>query len=106
MGSDARAKLVSFLDQKAFEPVLKARAESYPEAQRGKLEHVQRATASERERFYEYESAQKVYEMFRDDLSSEPARKINRELRELHLPTLPDVREEFERLAKRLGVSA
>ncbi|WP_137389624.1 hypothetical protein [Rhodoligotrophos defluvii] len=104
MASDAKAKLVDFLDRKAFEPVLRADPDRYSESQRAKLEDVKRATESERERFRNYESAEKVYQMYRDDLSSEPAQEVDRELRDLNLPTLKDVREEFEQLAEELGV--
>lgn len=104
--TDARSRLVDFLDRKAFQPVLKADPSSYPEGKRAKLQDVKQATESERERFRNYESAQKVYEMFRDDLSSEPAKKVHRHLSDLGLPTLQDVRDEFEKLARDEGVAS
>lgn len=100
----AKEKLVEFLDRKAFDPVLKARPERYPENQKPKLDHVQRATRAEKERFHQYGSAREVVDMFKDDLHSEPAKKVHRELHELGLPTLNDVRGEFENLASELGV--
>jgi hypothetical protein len=42
--------------------------------------------------------------MFEDDLNSEPAKKVHRKLGELGLPTLNDLRAEFEALAERLDV--
>jgi hypothetical protein len=42
---------------------------------------------------------------FRRDLESEPAKRIHAELRSLGLPTINDVREEFERRAEELGVT-
>ena len=101
---NAKEKLVEFLDRKAFDPVLNARPDRYPDNQKPKLEHVQRSTRSEKERFHHYGSAKEVVDMFKDDLNSEPAKKVHRELRDLGLPTLNDVRDEFEQLAEKLGV--
>lgn len=104
-GEDSRRKLVDFLDRRAFEPVLKADPSDYPEGKHEKLNDVQEATRNERERFQNYDSAEEVYRMYRDDLSSEPARRIHRELNDLGLPTLVDVQGEFEELASDLGVT-
>lgn len=38
--------------------------------------------------------------MFEDDLNSEPAKKIHRELKALNLPTLNDVKDDFLQLCK------
>jgi len=104
MTQDAQQKLLDLLDRKAFDPVLRARPERYAEGQRAKLKDVQDATRTEQERYRHYGSARKIVEMFKDDLGSEPARKVHRELGQLGLPTLHDVREEFEHLAEGLGV--
>lgn len=104
MASDARQRMIEFLDRTAFDPVLRVRPNSIPEGKRHRLDDVQRATRNEQARYHHYGSAEEVYRMFRDDLSSEPAQKIHRELRELGLPTLKDVRGEFEHLAAELGV--
>ena len=101
--SDTKRKLVDFLERKAFQPVLDAKPDDYPEGKRDNLRHVQEATRAERERFRNYDSAQQVVDMFHDDLSSEPAKKIHRELRDLDLPTLNDIRAEFDDLARELG---
>jgi hypothetical protein len=100
----AKEKLVDFLDRRAFQPVLKADPEDLSEGKRDKLRHAQRATEDARDRYHHYESAEKVYQMYRDDLSSEAAEKVHRELRDLDLPTLHDIRDEFERLADEVGV--
>jgi len=104
MASEAKSRLVEFLDREAFDPILKANPDRYPDSKKDKLRDVQRATESEKKRYHEYSSAEQVYRMYRDDLSSEPAQKIDRELRDLDLPTLKDVREKFERLASEVGV--
>lgn len=103
-GGNAKKKLIKFLDQKAFDPVLRARAERYPENKRTMLKNVQRSTKSERARYHRYSSAQKIVDMFRNDLHSELAHKVHRELGRLGLPKINDFRGDFERLAQRLGV--
>ena len=103
MADSAKERLVDFLEKKAFAPVLQADPDSYPEDKRDTLKDVQEATRSESERFHSYDSAEKIYEMYKDDLSSEPAQKIDRELRDLDLPRLKDFENEFERLAEDVG---
>jgi hypothetical protein len=102
----AKDRLVHLLDQKVFQPILKAEAGDFAEAKREKLEHVQRATESELERFRHYGSAREVYEIYRDDLRSDAAEPVNRDLQDLGLPTLQDVRDEFERLAEEVGAKS
>jgi hypothetical protein len=70
-----------------------------------KLEHVQKATRAEIERFHKYRSAQEVVTNFKRDLDSAPAKRIHAELRSLGLPTINDFREEFERRAEELGAT-
>ena len=104
--SDKKKQLVDFLDRKAFEPVLRADPSDYSsQSDKDKLKDVQQSTRSEQHRFREeYSSAKEVYDNYRDDLNSEPAQKIDRELQELDLPTLASVRPEFEDLCQRLDV--
>ena len=102
---DAKDKLVEFLDRRAFRPVLQADPADYAEAKRDKLLHAQGATEAERERYRHYGSARQVYQMFREDLTSDAAKKVHRELHDLGLPTLPEVRDEFERLAEEVGAN-
>lgn len=69
-----------------------------------KLKSVQDATRSEIERFRRYDSAKEVLVNFRRDLDSDAAEKVHSDLRELNLPILNDVRDEFEAKASELGV--
>lgn len=104
MASQAdKDRLVDFLEKKAFRPVLNAKPDEYPENKRDKLRDVQRATESELERYRNYGSAEEVYRMYRNDLTSDAAERVHRELRNLDLPTLHDVREQFEQLAEDAG---
>lgn len=102
---NAKEKLVDFLDKKAFRPILEAAPDRYEVGERDMLAHVQKATRREQERYHkEYRSAEEVRQRFREDLDSEPARRVNRELEHLGLPTLPSIEPEFERLCGTLGV--
>ncbi|HEV2108607.1 MAG TPA: hypothetical protein VGR16_10130 [Thermomicrobiales bacterium] len=103
---DAREKLLDLLDRRAFDPVLEASPDDYrSDADKDKLRDLQKTTRSTRDSYHEkYDTAEKVREMFRDDLSSDAAQKVHRELKDLGLPTLNDVKPEFERLADELGV--
>jgi hypothetical protein len=105
MSSDKK-QLFNFLDERAFKPVLDADPDDYSGDKRKKLEDVQRATRSERKRYENYGSGQELYRMFEDDLNSEPAQQIHRELKDLGLPTLNDIRGEFEKKAKAAGVTS
>jgi hypothetical protein len=99
-------ELVDFLKRRVFEPVLRSGDEGRSEADRRKLHDVQDATRAEIDRFDHYGSAQELVVNFKRDLSSEPAKKIHRESKQLGLPTLNDVRDEFERKVRDLGLNA
>lgn len=102
---DKKKQLVDFLDKKAFEPVLHASADRYDGKDRQTLQDVQRRTREERDRYRNnYKSAGEVKVNFQRDLDSEPAKKVHRELKSLGLPTLNDIRGEFEQLCDKLQV--
>ena len=103
---DARTQLLDFLDQKAFQPVLKTSLDDYKnENQLQMLVEVQERTRSTRQRYHNsYTSAADVLKNFRSDLSSEAAKIVHADLRSLGLPALPEVKQEFEQLADELGV--
>lgn len=103
MTSDKK-QLFNFLDEKAFKPVLDANPDDYSGDKKRKLADVKDATRSERKRYENYGSADELYRMFHDDLDSEPAKKVHRELRDLGLPSLDDVKGAFDKKAKELGV--
>jgi hypothetical protein len=102
---NARERLVRFLDQKAFDPILRASPDRFSKSDRDKLEHVKGATERTKQRYHDdYTSAQEVRDRFRDDLSSSAARQVQRELAQLGLPTLHDIESEFEHLCNGVGV--
>ncbi len=65
---------------------------------------IQTSTCSTQLSYHKYAPAAKVQEMFQDDLRSDAARKVHRQLKDLRLPTLDDVKPEFDELANQLGV--
>jgi hypothetical protein len=85
---------------------MRAKPGGRSEAEKKELEHVQKATRAEIERYHGYRSAEEIVTNFKRDLTSAPAKKVHAELRHLHLPTIEDIREEFEEKARALGVSA
>ena len=103
---NAREELLRFLDKKAFDPILNTSAEKYhSEAAKKKLQDAKQSTAGTKKRYHEeYGSAEEVLKRFKDDLSSDAAKKVQRELKELGLPTLPELSHEFEQLADQMGV--
>lgn len=104
--AQAKQELADFVISKAFDPVMRAKADGRSEADRKLLEHVQQATKAEIERYRNYGSAEEVVTNFKRDLHSEPAKKVHAQLRRLHLPTIEDIREDFENKAQDLGVKA
>jgi hypothetical protein len=60
---------------------------------------VQGSTKSEKARFHGYHSAQEIRDNYMSDLHSDTAKRINKELRRLKLPRLPDVKDEFLAIA-------
>lgn len=101
---DAKGRLFELLDQGAFQPILRANESDVPENKRDKLKRVKSATARERERFQNYESAEKLYQMYRSDLSSQAAQSVNRDLHDLDLPILADCKQQMENAARELSV--
>ncbi|MDQ3937608.1 MAG: hypothetical protein M3253_02895, partial [Chloroflexota bacterium] len=80
-------------------PVLSKSVDDYDsERDRRKLEEVQEKTKSTRQRYQEERDAEGVRNRFKQDLSSDAAKKVHAELRSLDLPTLPDIKDELERI--------
>lgn len=94
-----KEELVHCLDQHVFNRILQAKSNRLNDHARAALEDVQNRTRAEQERYHHYPSAEKVVEMYKSDLHSTNARKVNATLKRLGLPILADVKEEFERLA-------
>ncbi len=104
--NEKKKELVSFLNRKAFDPVLRASPDDYrTKPEKKMLEDIQRSTASEKDRYEKsYKTAGEVRSRYLDDLSSTAAKKKNSELEKLHLPKLPDLKSDFLKLCDRIGV--
>jgi hypothetical protein len=102
--TDARTELLALVELKAFDPVLQAKPDGRSEAEKRRLEHVQKATRAEIDRYRGYRSAGELVTNFKRDLNSTAAKKIHAELRTLHLPTIEELQEEFETRARELGI--
>ncbi|HYZ84031.1 MAG TPA: hypothetical protein VE621_06495 [Bryobacteraceae bacterium] len=94
-----KQELLHFLDQRVFNPILQASPDRYSGADQNKLKDVQDRTRSEKDRFHHYANASEIVENYKRDLHSSTAKRVNSELEQLKLPTLPSVKDEFLKLA-------
>jgi len=101
---DVAHRLIDFLDQHAFAPVLAATPERFSEEKRLTLRAVQNEIRRERERFGQEASAEAIYRMYHAELEAPGASDLHRRLRELDLPSLDDLRVDFEQMAGDLGI--
>jgi hypothetical protein len=102
---NAREKLIRFLDERAFDPILRASPDRYSGSDRDMLTHLKGATERTKQRYHhDYTDAEEVRDRFRDDLNSSAAQRVQGELERLGLPTLRDVERDFEDLCQDLGV--
>jgi hypothetical protein len=95
-----KQELIHFLEQRVFNPILRAKPDDYSNRDRAALEHVQKSTESEKDRYHHYGSVSEVVLNFKRDLHSAAAKKVDSELSRLKLPCLPDVKDEFLKLAE------
>src|SRR4051794_25210306 len=94
--NEKREKLLRFLDQHAFDPILERSPNEFSGAAKTKFQEVRRSTESEQKRFHDhYKTAREVRDNYLSDLSSHTGEKKSRELKELGLPTMPQFKEEF-----------
>lgn len=106
-GKEKREKLLNFLDEKAFDPIVKISPDDYKDGEkRKKAETVKEKTISTQRRYHEnYKSAKDVKDNFEADLSSGAANKVHKDLKELGLPILNDFKDDFINLCNDLNVS-
>ncbi len=100
-----RDELVRFLDEKVFDPILRASPDRFSGTERRRYEDVRRSTENEKHRYHDdYKTAQSVKENYLSDLGSETGKKKTAELESLHLPTLPQIHDDFLKLCEKLGI--
>ncbi len=95
----SKQQLLDFLDKHVFLRILHASERDLGTKQREDLEDLKKRTGDEMGRFHGYDSAEKIVQMYKDDLTSAAAVPVNARLQDLGLPRLVDVREDFLKLA-------
>jgi len=105
MANDKTKQLLDFIDKNAFDVVLKANPDKYSDEDKKKLEDIQRKTKNEQKQFHDdFKNPDDVKKGFLSDTRSEAAKKLDKELKHLKLPTLPDIKDDFMALCDKLGV--
>ena len=94
-----KQELLDFLDKHVFLRILHASERDMSTKQREDLEDLKKRTQDEMGRFHGYNSAEKIVQMYKDDLTAPAAVPVNARLQDLGLPRLIDVREAFLKLA-------
>ncbi len=95
----SKKELLRFLDAHVFDPIITASPEKYSQEEQDDLKYVQERTHTEKQRYHQYDSADEIVRMYKDDLHSENAKPVNSRLKRLGLPRLEDVREQFQKKA-------
>ncbi len=102
---DKREELLKFIDKHAFDIVIKAPVDKLSDKDREILEDIKRKTENEKAQFHEkFKTAEDVKKNFLSDVRSKSAVRLNKDLERLKLPTLPDIKDEFLELCKKLEV--
>ena len=102
---DKRKELIKFIDKKAFDVILKTSAEKYKGKEREIFEGILKKTENEKRKFHEvYKTAKDVKKNFLDNVHSKPALKLDRDLEHLGLPTLPQLKDEFMEVCRKLEI--
>lgn len=104
---EIREQLLEFLDRHAFNPILEAMPDQYSsERDRSMLYEVKRIAAMEKERFYKNsQTAVEIRDQYFKELIMETSGKTGRELEDLELPRLLQLREKFVQLCRELNIN-
>jgi len=101
---DKRDELLNFIDKKAFNVILKTSPDKFKGKDKEDFDEILKKTKDEKKKFQGYKTANEVKENFLSNTHSIPAQKLDKELEHLKLPTLPQIKDEFEELCKKLDV--
>jgi hypothetical protein len=103
---DKREKLLGFIDQKAFDAILRLPPETYSGKDREEFETVRKKTLEDKRKFHAYRTPEEIKENFLSDASAYGLKKNNGQVLQYldHLSALPEVKEEFIGLCNELGV--
>jgi hypothetical protein len=98
--ADAKKAMLDLLDRRVFDPAIAADPGSYPADKRRELAGVQKTARETKASYHKYGSAAHIKSMYLDDLRSPYGQRQTRELRDLGLPALVDVKSDFARIAE------
>lgn len=102
---EKQKKLLGFIDGKIFNPILKAKKSKYSEKDQETLEEVQKKTEEEKKKFQkDYKNSKEIKSNYLSNVNSEPAKKLNKKIKSLDLPTMPEYKDEFQELCEELDV--
>lgn len=102
---EKRKRLVNFIDNKVFDPIMKANPDKFSEKDRETVEKLIKDTKDEKELFHkDYNSAKEVKNNYLQNTTSRAGKKVNKQLQDLGLPSLAGYKDEFKELCNELGV--
>ena len=102
---EQRKKLLDFIDKKAFDVILTTSPDKFKDKDRETFEGILKKTENEKQKFHgKYKTAEEVKKNFLQNVRSKPAQKLDKDLEHLGLPTLPQLKDEFMDLCKKLEV--
>ena len=102
MADSAATRLVDFLEEYVLRPGMSAMPEHYDPEARGMVEAVAADLRSQLASWRACPTGEAVMRRYRERLSSDEGRELERRLRMLNLPTLGSVEAEFTGLARTL----
>lgn len=95
----SKNELLDYLDKHVFLRILHASERDRGAKELEDLKELKVRIHDEMGRFHGFDSAEKIVEVYRQETEAEVARPVNARLKDLGLPTLADVRQEFLTLA-------
>lgn len=106
MAKNKRDQLINLIEQKVFKPIVNKKESAFRTKDRkAKFRDLKKSTESEMERFHRrYKTAADVKDNYYNNLNTKTAKKKNKEAKELGLPQLIDIKEDFDKLCDKLNI--
>lgn len=101
-----RERLLGFLEQQLFRPVLGTNPSESPEFRRDEVEGVRREVAEEHEALITAESEDVLLRTMREAAARSARSGLEQRLQALGMPTFAGQLDELEKLSRELGVNA
>jgi hypothetical protein len=103
--AEAKQRIIQFLEQQLFLPVLDSNPAQYPQFRKADAEEAQRRVAAERAEIVGADSAGAVVLAFHQALKRSAKSQLEELLQRLDLPTFASVRDELDNLAAEFAVA-